>query len=545
MTKLKDDFIFHLFTKVTSVFFNCFDAFYQLDKVPEKIADNFFNILYPDMMIVNEKDTTNNQTREIYNRKVDGFTAADVSNDFYVHLPLFRTMDGKEYVFYFFYRKDTEKENIISVLRNDDFQKWIFNISQSLYGLLNFFEQIQGIRVFFEGILNTLPGILMVFNRDGVIMEWRDNTNISGYPSNVLRGKKIDKLVDSFNLEEIREKLAREKSTGATRTIREFEGFFKTKSGETKDVEFDFSHYLDENQEYFIGVGKDITEQKELERQVKERNKELEGFYANYSKELRFASILQHKIMRNRELVFNQVKATTFYCPYEYVGGDYVGVLPIQDKLYFAIADVVGHGIFSAFYSSMLHSSFHNLLFYPEDIESFIYRVHKEFVGIMDNDNFLSLLTGYVDTREHKIHFVNYGHPYPIFYDSKSHETLLIKEKHNKIISPVIEFDQPRINILNYKAGDKFFIYSDGLIEGEKAAGDVFGNYLERFKALSSQHEGKQLVEALIQQKLNSLAEEGQPPQILDSKKIWSVEAGDHKNCVPFEDDVSLITLEF
>ncbi len=403
--RLKDNFIFHIFTKITSVFFNCFDALYQLDNIPVKLGESFFSTFYPDMLIINEKNIPQDTTKEVFKQARNNFKPTADST--YIYLPMFRTMEGKEYIYYFFFNPTDENETMIEMLRNGDFQQWLYNISQSLYGLLNFFEQIQNIRLFFDNILNTLPGILVLFTDDENIIEWRDNTSLTGYESKTMHGNQMNALIE--NMEDIQKvkTILKQKFENGDKlpTIREIEGHIKHKDGTQIISEFDIAYFKDEHDEYFIGVGKDVTEKRELQKQLKKRNEELEQFYKNYSKELKFASILQRKMMKNQTTDFKDIKTTAFYCPFEYVGGDYVGVLPIKDKLLFVVADVVGHGVFAAFYSSMIHSSFHNLIFHPETICNFMERVYKEFANIMEYDNFMSIIVGEIDTKKNKINF--------------------------------------------------------------------------------------------------------------------------------------------
>ena len=108
---------------------------------------------------------------------------------------------------------------------------------------------------------------------------------------------------------------------------------------------------------------------------------------------------------------------TSFYLPYEFVGGDYLSALPVNDKIYFIMADVVGHGVFSAFYSAMLHSSFNNLVFYPESIEEFISRIHREFMEIMEDDSYLTLAAGTADLQTRSLNYISFT--YPVFTAAK------------------------------------------------------------------------------------------------------------------------------
>ncbi|HCL56248.1 MAG TPA: hypothetical protein DHW82_04470 [Spirochaetia bacterium] len=527
--KLNDDLGFHLLTKITSLFFNSFDAIQDLKDIPEKLGEEFYNIFLPDMAILNEKNNNDQSVKEIFKKKKPGFSEKNLTDVLYIHLPILKTEEGKEYNFYFFFQKGSCNQELIEFLNNEDFRKWIYNISQYLYSLLSFFKTMEELRFFFQSIINTLPEILIVINKDNMIHTWKDNTSITGFPSR--EGKNVCHILEGIDIEKIKEELRNLKlqGNGIIPVKREIEGFLKDANNIQKEIEADFSFFMDDHgQEYFIIIAKDISENKALQRELQkknleldQKNKKLEEYLDNYTKELKLASILQKRMISNQEKFYGEIKITTFYNPYEYVGGDYIGSLPVGDKLYFTLADVVGHGVFSAFYSSMYHSSFYNLAFYPENLEDFMKRIYQEFTSIMEDENFFTMILGTVYPKEKKIEFINFGHPLPVFYSNQNKEAQIGGEIHNKIISPLIPFETPKVNTLFYEKGDKLFIYSDGLIEQDKTKDDKMDNLNYQINTLVKSETGVSLAEKLIQAQFGEAEE-----QI-------------------FDDDMSLLILEF
>jgi sigma-B regulation protein RsbU (phosphoserine phosphatase) len=257
---------------------------------------------------------------------------------------------------------------------------------------------------------------------------------------------------------------------------------------------------------------------------------------------MKFASILQRKMMKNETRNLQGSVATTFYSPFEYVGGDYSAVLPGNDRIYFISVDVVGHSIFSAFYSSMIHSSFYNLIFYPEELDDFIYRIYQEFVELMSDDNFLSMVAGYLIPSRKEVVFANYGHPYPALYLAKQRKTVLYNEVHNKIISPLIPFEKPKINCVSYEEGDKLFVYSDGLIEQENSDENKFSALTSALESYSSKLTGADLVNAVVKERILANAENSEEiRKELSGMDVMEWEQGTDY----FDDDVSLIVFEF
>ena len=116
-----------------------------------------------------------------------------------------------------------------------------------------------------------------------MISEWRDNVSLTGYSAKSMAGKKITDVVQGIDLEKVKEKLKNGKEV--FNTIREVEGLVMCADRFVKEMEFSFSFFTDDNLvQYYIALGKDISENKALQRQLKARNAELENLPASHQR---------------------------------------------------------------------------------------------------------------------------------------------------------------------------------------------------------------------------------------------------------------------
>lgn len=542
-TKLNaEDFDSKLLVKITSLLFNSFDGIHEIEEIPFLVSSGLCEIFEPDYFELEKKEMDSDLPEIVWEYKSSSYENQDILKMHPVCASLFKTLDGREFFFKFYYLEEKHYKKVQSIFDNSHFLNWMQSIFQYLYGLLSFFEELQKIRIFFQNIIDTLPELLIVFNKDNYISEWRDSSNLTGFSQGSMNGRSFSEVIKGIDIEILKEQLKEQEKEHHLPIIRDIDGFLLSASNQVKEVKLNLSYFKDENKgfEYYIVLGEDVSEKKELERQIHERNKKLEVFYSNYSKEVHFASVLQKKMMKNETKDVFDFRVSTFYLPFEHVGGDYVGVLPIGNKLYFLAADVVGHGIFSAIYSSMMHSSFYNLVFHPETIESFMLHVHKEFCELMGYESFLSVVCGHIDAEKKEIVFANYGHPYPAFFKSDTNDAIFLDGVHNKIISPLIDFEEPKLIRVNYNPGDKLIIYSDGLIEENKESSRKFGDFLENIRQTKDLN-GKEFVNSLIatQAELTGLTH----PHINNFKTVDFMNMRTPLHL--FNDDLSLIVFEF
>jgi len=249
-----------------------------------------------------------------------------------------------------------------------------------------------------------------------------------------------------------------------------WDGIFHNKR---KDGSFFWEHcviapVVDEkgNVTHFVAIKEDITEKKEQEEALQKSEEELRRRNEIISKDLEYAKRVQQSIINSKIPNYPGVKIITRYVPYDYVGGDFFTLKTVKENLCIFMADITGHGVPAALFSTVLKYAAENL--WNNGISK-----PDEFMLAL-NEDLIDILSGYFFTAfygvlqptlagEFYLSYARCGHPYPMllsnnditFLDSTG--TLLGVYKDVTITTKEIKLSR----------NDRLFIYTDGLVEFE------------------------------------------------------------------------------
>lgn len=229
----------------------------------------------------------------------------------------------------------------------------------------------------------------------------------------------------------------------------------------------------------------------DLERTLEEKNHHLENVNKSLSaaqevirNDLERASILQTGVLPSQKL-FGRLCIDWYFQPAQYIGGDTFNYFPINDELlFFYSIDVSGHGISSALLSMCLQTLLSstgelycvdeltraNASQFPSQLAA---RLNYHLNHMLDTgEHYLTLIIGVVDTVEECLYFAQAGHPQPFLFDPVSRRLEKIDCTGFPIgLLPDVEYDTIK---LSFPPGSRFIMYSDGLLELQKASGEPF-----------------------------------------------------------------------
>jgi sigma-B regulation protein RsbU (phosphoserine phosphatase) len=232
----------------------------------------------------------------------------------------------------------------------------------------------------------------------------------------------------------------------------------KKKNGEVYWVLTSISpiHHFNKVVNYVV-IQEDITEHRNLEQRLADSLKKIE-------RELETAKNVQQAILpKNLELIYSD-KIQAYFKASGLIGGDIYDVKRIGLNRYaFIVADVSGHGVPAALFSFIVKNSFSrnsNPKSQPKEILSAMNAdISKDIMG----GNYITAFIAIFDNENMELEYSSAGHPPALVY----------KKSTNKIIRLYIE--NPFLGIMEnfqyadkkikVEAGDRVFIYSDGLIE--------------------------------------------------------------------------------
>ncbi|MCX7633470.1 MAG: SpoIIE family protein phosphatase [Turneriella sp.] len=233
--------------------------------------------------------------------------------------------------------------------------------------------------------------------------------------------------------------------------------------------------------------------QHNLERKVAERTAELSAANAalnarerTLQTELDFAAEIQKGIIPAQIAEWNGLHFYGYYQPMEKVSGDYYDVFPAQgNRLGVLMADVSGHGVPAALITTMAKVAFARSAAQTHSPAQTFRDVNSQLTQIITTQDYL---TAFYLTFDETHHF---------YYSNASHPPA-------RIVRAARDGNPPYVEVLDtgglfvgalpeandsYEekegrlfAGDRLFLYTDGVTEIRNADGEEFG--VERFEAL-------------------------------------------------------------
>lgn len=274
-----------------------------------------------------------------------------------------------------------------------------------------------------------------------------------------------------------------------------------------------------------------------LERDLREKqqslnaaNTKLEDAYKRVSEDLRYAAQLQKNLLPPDTDLSDRFRFKSVYHPSRFLAGDIFNIIPIDDDTTVGyILDVAGKGVPAALLSFTMSKLLlplelghgeHRSSLPMTDPASTATQLNAMFHKNEQGAQYFTMNYAVINHRTRSIRLVQAGHP-PAVYLPAEGEARLLGEggypigllKPNKVSFPEI--------LLEYKAGDRIFLYSDGATETMNANYEYFSE--ERLLALISENRKKSLADTLTAIK-QSLLEWAGHDQLDDDLTICALE---------------------
>ena len=230
-------------------------------------------------------------------------------------------------------------------------------------------------------------------------------------------------------------------------------------------------------------------------RRFFENEKEL----ATIARELETARQIQSFILPQNTLDIKGIQLAAHYVPMASVAGDFYDFARVDEKrLGILVADVSGHGVPASLISSMVKIAFSSQLPHADDPARVLAGINQILCGKLESD-FVTAGYLYMDTEKQSATYAGAGHP-PLFLWRGS-EPKVYEYREKGVVLGQFEDAQYQNIDLELKSGDRFLLYTDGIIEAINAAGVIFG--WDRFKDFITSHANLpvgQFADDLIQQ---------------------------------------------
>lgn len=196
------------------------------------------------------------------------------------------------------------------------------------------------------------------------------------------------------------------------------------------------------------------------------------------TRELETARQIQSFILPQKTVDIKGIYLAAHYVPMASVAGDFYDFIKVDEKrLGILVADVSGHGVPASLISSMVKIALSSQLPHADNPAQVLGGINQILCGKLESD-FVTAGYLFIDTENKTATYAGAGHPPLLLW--RGSEQKIYDYRENGIILGQFEDARYQNIELSLKSGDRFFLYTVGIIEAANAAGDLFG--WSRFK---------------------------------------------------------------
>jgi sigma-B regulation protein RsbU (phosphoserine phosphatase) len=227
----------------------------------------------------------------------------------------------------------------------------------------------------------------------------------------------------------------------------------------------------------------------QLEQNLEERNRNLSLAYSIIRKDLETAANMQKSLLPNASMTIENLAFESFFCPSSIVAGDTFNYFQLDaNHVCFYMLDVAGHGVSAAMLSVSLNKLLtpsnqvsQPLTYVLPDPQHYgitqpavvIRELNKRFEIAQDAMQYFTMIYGICETGSNELSLSQAGHPSPVFVERGGKAAFIGNGGYPVGMISNADYDEKRID---FKRGDRLFIYSDGVTECMNADGRAFSS---------------------------------------------------------------------
>jgi sigma-B regulation protein RsbU (phosphoserine phosphatase) len=266
----------------------------------------------------------------------------------------------------------------------------------------------------------------------------------------------------------------------------------------------------------------------ELTRKTSELNQHLLRKQEHIEEDLRAAAEIQRALLP-RDVSLERLGVAWRFCPCAAVSGDIFNAIRAEEGVaVLYMVDVSGHGVPSALVAVSLAQGLTQALTQP-GAAARLARSPAAWLRLLDRDypidrfgRHFTITYLVLDSREGHLRFSSAGHPPPVLVPRQGRVRLL--EAGGPLIGLGVgyPYDEAEVRL---EAGDRVYLYTDGIIEHGDVQGDLFG--MERLMELLGEERGSTL-EQSCDAVLRALSAFSPTEQLADDVSLLAVEYRPH-----------------
>jgi sigma-B regulation protein RsbU (phosphoserine phosphatase) len=189
--------------------------------------------------------------------------------------------------------------------------------------------------------------------------------------------------------------------------------------------------------------------------------------------ELAIAREIQKSILPSGVPVLSRLHISATYSPMTAVAGDFYWFIAVDpDHAGFLVADVSGHGVPAALIASMIKVAMQSVMPQADDPGAVLCGIGRLLSGQL-RGQFVSAAYLWLDTEKHKALYSAAGHPPLLRWRENALERI---ESNGLLFGVMPDWDDYPVREIPLESGDRFLLYTDGLIEPENSSDEAFGD---------------------------------------------------------------------
>ncbi len=161
--------------------------------------------------------------------------------------------------------------------------------------------------------------------------------------------------------------------------------------------------------------------------------------------------------------------------PAAYVGGDWYDVIPLPDDSILAyVGDVSGKGVPAALIMAALSTKIRTEAFLHDDVNTLLQAVNDSMYSLtFEEGSFATIILVKYWPSSGKMQLIRAGHPNPLWIDNSGIKDLPQLKGISLGITQHVNFEKEEVVL---SPGESVLLFSDGIIEAENEAKELFGN---------------------------------------------------------------------
>ena len=196
-----------------------------------------------------------------------------------------------------------------------------------------------------------------------------------------------------------------------------------------------------------------------------------------WKQDLERARQIQTGMLPVSELANSRVEVSGHCRPAQDVGGDYYDYIwADDDQLGLMVADVTGHGFYSALFVAMVKSCLHTQAQIDHGPAKIMGALRRILSMSLHRSLLMSCCYMLMDFRAQTLTYSNAGHPYPYLFHCATGELEPLSPMDPILGAQGIEAPSFEEKVTLWSPGDFVVLYTDGITEARQKGGELFGH---------------------------------------------------------------------